>query len=108
MNPILVNIVNPIQYPIHIARPWMGGRRKEKEGGRKEGKECKEGEEGRKEVTDLQLTQKSHQFITSIHDTKINRHKQDILFSKLRHHRRQYVPLQASEAFHKAASLLPR
>ena len=46
---VLVNIVNPIQYPIHIARPWMGGRRKEKEGGRKERKEWKEGEEGRKE-----------------------------------------------------------
>ena len=32
--------------PIHIARPWRGGRTKGREGGKKEGK--KEWEEGRK------------------------------------------------------------
>ena len=53
INPILKNIINPIQYPIHKVWPWRGGRTKGREEGRKgiqEGKkEWKEGrEEGRK------------------------------------------------------------
>ena len=46
INPILTNIVNPIQYPIHIAQQWRGGRRKGKEEGKKERMEGRK--EGRK------------------------------------------------------------
>ena len=39
INQTLINIVNPIQYPIHIAQPWIVGREEGQKEGRKEGRE---------------------------------------------------------------------
>ena len=52
INPILMNIVNLIQYPLHNARFWRGGRRKGREEGKRKVKNWREegGKGGRDRV----------------------------------------------------------